>query len=861
MLPAIQNLIAQNLLAQAASEKPAGVARMQWANLPESWGVFVLIAILAAIVFGVFWLYRREMNTCPMHIKLLMGAIRLSVMLMLVAMLLKPSIFYQQVNEIKPNVNFVRDASLSFARGDTYRDATSAKRLASVTGMSADKIATGEVGRADMLNKLLANPKLIEEIRNKGTIQVIDFSDGTRPVAVVPAIVNSTNTPDEPESKDTKDSNDKSGDAANEVNRLIRESIPALEPKGLGTDIWQALRESIDDSSRLSAIVLISDGQHNGSEDPVEIAKRALSLDIPIFVVGVGDPNPPKNIAVNEIFVRDRAYPDEPFEIEAMLQVSSLGDADEVPDKVSIQLVELKIDSETGKPESERVIESRDLEVPESGGRIRVDFQQTLGEPGRYAYKLVADEIDGETITTDNERLSSELEVVDEKVRVLLIAGEPSWDYQHVRILLERDSNISVSCWLQSMDDTRPQEGNEQIQRLPRTIEELGKYNVVLMMDPNPNEFDADWVDMLKTFCRNKAGGVFYMAGPKFTSEFLTLNRLGGVRDILPVRFGNTDFIATNQALATANNDKPGRLLLVSHNMDHPVLSFHSDPDENLRRWQQMPGIYWNFPVVSGKPTARILMERGQQRGAEDNQPLMVSGRFGAGTVLYMGFQGTFRWRPAGIQAQFFDRFWVQVVRYLVENRSLQGSRRGFIESDKSEYELGDRISLLSRLLDSQYRPLNTPTVEALVRSDDGRRQKIELQRLPGDQGRYEGLMVASRTGNYEATIELAGDDAEEKLLDPIPFRIVTPKVESNAFWLNQKLLSEIATQSGGKYFRLDELDQLPAALPSLVTRAEFNSPPEPLWDWNKYLRFFAFLIPVVLLSIEWTLRKWYKLL
>ena len=185
----------------------------------------------------------------------------------------------------------------------------------------------------------------------------------------------------------------------------------------------------------------------------------------------------------------------------------------------------------------------------------------------------MADEIDGETITTDNERLSSELEVVDEKVRVLLIAGEPTWDYQHVRILLERDSNISVSCWLQSMDDTRPQEGNEQIQRLPRTIEELGKYNVVLMMDPNPNEFDADWVDMLKTFCRNKAGGVFYMAGPKFTSEFLTLNRLGGVRDILPVRFGNTDFIATNQALATATNDKPGRLLLVSHNMDHPVLS------------------------------------------------------------------------------------------------------------------------------------------------------------------------------------------------------------------------------------------------------------------------------------------------
>ena len=351
------------------------------------------------------------------------------------------------------------------------------------------------------------------------------------------------------------------------------------------------------------------------------------------------------------------------------------------------------------------------------------------------------------------------------------------------------------------------------------------------------------------------------MAGPTFTGEFITLNRLSPIRDILPVKFGNTEYIATTQALASATADKPGRMLIVGHNVDHPMLSFHSDPDENLRRWEQMPGIYWSFPVISGKPTARVLMERGEQAGAEDNQPLLVSGRYGAGSVVYMGFPGTFRWRPAGVQAQYFDRFWVQVVRFLVENRSLQGSRRGFIESDKSEYELGDRVMLMSRLLDSQFRPMSVPVVTSSIRSDDGRTQKVELRRMPGDQGRYEGMMVASRTGNYEATIELDGDDGEEKLLDPIPFRVVPPQVESNAFWLNEKLLMEIADQSGGKYFRLDEVSTLPEVLPTIVTRAEFNSPPEPLWDWNRYLRFIAFLIPVLLLSIEWALRKWYKLL
>ncbi len=98
-------------------------------------------------------------------------------------------------------------------------------------------------------------------------------------------------------------------------------ALPELVAQGLGTNIWQALKETIDDPARTSAILLISDGQHNGGEDPIELAKKAAALDLPIYVVGAGDPNPPKNLSVNEVYVRERAYPDEPFEIEAVLAV------------------------------------------------------------------------------------------------------------------------------------------------------------------------------------------------------------------------------------------------------------------------------------------------------------------------------------------------------------------------------------------------------------------------------------------------------------------------------------------------------------------------------------------------------------
>lgn len=867
------NILAENrLLVWIIGNDPtkSGDPKLQWANLPESWGVFLLLAAIAAVSFGVFWLYRREINTCPMPLKMLLGGLRLTVLLMLIAMFLKPSVFYQQVTEIKPTLAMLRDSSLSLDRGDRYRDVDQVNRLAEVSGFPAAAIGSGEIKRSALLNQVFLNkPDLLNQMRSKGSIRVIDFSDGNKPAALIPANLtkrtdeqpsNSSSPTAAPEPADRQVRDDNESTDGSVPSDTMSHTLPPLVANGLGTDIWLALKETLDDPARLSGILLITDGQHNGSEDPLELAKKAATLDKPIFVIGTGDPNPPKNLAVNEVYVRDRAYPDEPFEVEAVLQSSQVGESG-MPPEIDVQLIQQRVDARNGELGQALVVNTKSVPVPEFGGRIRVDFDHVLNQPGKYVYSVAVDPLDDETENEDNRKSAPEMEVVDEKVKVLLISGLPSWDYQQLQRLLQRDQSISLSCWLQSMDDTRPQEGNDPISRLPRSMEELGKYNIVMLLDPNPEEFDQAWITLLQDFCKNKAGGVLFMAGPQFTSEFVTMNRLRGIRDLLPIRFGDNEFIDSIEALAAAKDSKPGQMLLVNHNIDHPVMSFKSDAAETQKIWSQMPGIYWSFPTLAAKPTAQVLLERGDQVNAQGNQPLMVAGRFGAGTVLYMGFQGTWRWRPVGLQAQFFDRFWIQVVRYLVETRSLQGSRRGFIDMEKTEFELGGRITMIGRVLDQQFQPSKEPEIKAVIRSGDGRSQDVTLKLLPQQEGRYEGSFVAQRTGNYVATIELGADDAEEKLIDPVSFRIVPPSAESGAYWLNEKMLMEIATLSGGKYYRLEQIETMPTDLPDLITRAEFNSPPEPLWDVSPVLRWLAFSLPVVLLSLEWMIRKWYKLL
>ena len=404
----VQTILAQNSLLQriiGRDPQQAGELKLQWANFPESWGVFVLIAVIAAVVFGVFWLYRREIQTCPPTVKWVLAGLRLAVLLMLIAMFLKPSIFYQQVSELKPNIVFLRDNSLSLARGDKYRDNQQSKRLANLTGLPQEQIADGDTKRTELINKAISkHPDWVDAIREKGSIRVTDFADGTEQVAVIPATESdNTTTKKALDSTDDKDGANGSGtpneEAAVGQDPLAAQSFPPLVADGLGTNVWQALRESLEDSSRLSSIVLLSEGQHNGDEDPVELAERAASLGIPIYTVGVGDPNPPKNLAISEIYVRNKAYPNEPFEIEAVLQTSRR-DETGLPPQLDVSLLEQKVNPNTGKLDNPRTLKTRQVNVPESGGRVRIDFEHVSNQPGKYVYSVAVEELDDETQLT-----------------------------------------------------------------------------------------------------------------------------------------------------------------------------------------------------------------------------------------------------------------------------------------------------------------------------------------------------------------------------------------------------------------------------------------------------------------------------
>ncbi len=852
-----------------------GQVQLQWLNLPSSWGVFLAIALLAAVVVFVFRLYQRENVNGPAWMRPTLLMLRLLTLLFLFLLYLQPSITLVNSVRLRPPIAIARDASASMAFQDRLANPEQAERLAQLTGLPVNGIEQGDFSRTELVNRLLGDGRgpWVTELRQKGAVRVVDFSTDMRGVTTLPALDSESvpaateTTKTNPDPTATEPTVDESVDEKEDTSESAQAdefTIRPLTPDGVSTNLSRLLSGLIGDDSSVGSIILLSDGQHNSSEDPLALAQRAARRDVPIYVIGVGDPARPRNVAVDEVYVRSKVRPAEPFTIEALVRGEDLG-----TESITLQLIEQPLDPENQQPlGSPRELQTKQLQLPEGQGRIRLNFEHSQTEPGVYGYRIVAAGMENESSSEDNSRSSSPVEVIDDRVNVLLIAGGPQWDFQQVLWLLQRDPSINVASWLQSLDPERPQEGNTSLKTLPRTLEELGEYNVVIMMDPDPSkDIDAPFMDALEQFLETKAGGLLYMAGPNYSTEFLGRTTTGRINRFLPVQVGDAEQLDFETTIAaTTELMEAGVLVAEPAGLEHPVMSFHADRGRNAAQWAEMPNIYWTFPVATEKPATRVLLRKINPNDPSINQPILVSGRYGAGTVLYFGFNSTWRWRSVGVQAQYYDRFWIQVVRYLVESRSLQGQRRALVETDRTEYDLGDRVRVLAKVLDNQFQPLTDEKIMAQVITAEDVILPLELKKVPGQAGEYQGVFAPQSVGQFSLTIKLPDQGDElvklaDPLIQPASFRVRSPSLEASTYWLNEPLLKQMAEISGGRYFTLDQWAEVAKIVPEKVSETQYESRPEPLWDQTQWLRWSFFMLPVFLLTLEWALRKRAKLL
>lgn len=798
-------------------------------SAPTGWTAVGGLALVAFLLWAVIWMYRREGRLgASMRTRMFLGVLRCLVIVTLAVIFLEPVRVKILRRWIDSYAILLIDDSSSMDLADRYRDEPTAAKVLAVMGEEA----AAPTPRHKIVEKILARDdrKFLRDLAARNRVKIYSFSDTAQSLASLRA--SREGTTDDP--------------ASNKKTFVEVGDVPLdFSAAGPSTNLDLALRRGVESLGSLpvAGVVVFTDGGINQGGGTEQIAQFARERKIPLHVVGVGDPSPPRNLRVTEVLAPDNAFQQDPFSVSATVAAEGLtGDA------VEVRLRERNAD-EAGEGS---IVDSRRLNIAEGTALAQVAFERRQNRVGRYAYTVEVMPLSDESIVDDNVRQAS-VNVIDAKTKVLIVAGSPSWDYRFVTTLLERDATIDVSCWLQSADLSAVRDGDVVIDHLPETPEELFAYDVILLLDPDQTDINEEWARLVDKWVSENGGGLLYAAARPHTPAFVREPAHKPIIDLLPVSLDPEADLVLNQIghYQTA----PSLLEIPGEAYSHSILRMGDDAAESRLTWQNMGDIYWHYPVLREKPVATVLLRHGhpRMRNSFGGHVLSAVQFVGAGRTAFLGFDGTWRWRR--FDTPYYDRFWIQTVRYLSEGKLLGGSKRATLLVENDRPTLGESVNVSARLLDARFEPLKLDQAPMSVTVDDQRRE-ITLTPRRDRPGWFEGRFVPDRAGAYRLRLTLP-----EGGVTPVEAEADVMVSRSNLETLSPRMRkSELTTMAddsfGGKFWELDDAANLPAAIPDLHEEIPIRSRPTSLWDNGTMLS-----ILVALLAIEWAVRKWTRLL
>ncbi len=827
--------------------------RLEFARLPSGWASVGLVVLTAVLILAVFHFYHREQRTgASTRLRFTLAGLRVLVILTIATIWLEPVLATYIHRRIDARTLVLVDGSASMGMRDRYLNPEERDRVlkalppdaaADPAALTRAEVLAATLTRdnADTLRELAAaNPVAIyhfgEQLNTLGTLEPRGLGSQTtaasRPASTAPA-------------------DDDPALAAPGWRSRVAAALPdgILSTHEPATDISRAVRQAIEANpqSPIAAVVVFSDGRFNRGEPPDVVGRFARGRKIPIHVIGVGDPSPPRNVTISSVEAPPNVFVKDPFKITAHLRAQGLDG-----ESFSVELLEQRQGSDLPTP-----VDAKQVTVGADGQIAPVVFSRQIGEAAEVRMIVRIPLQDGETLSDDNAREAA-VRALENRMRVLLVAGGPGWDYRYLTRLLERDATVNLSCWLQSADEDAVREGNTVIDHFPRTREELFVYDCVILMDPQPGDFDPAWNNLIENMVGEFGSGLLFVAGRKNTPLFAHNDNITGLLNILPVSFepGEADLLI-NEMGHFQNTAWP--LAVPPAVLSHPVLSLSAEASENAAIWARLPGVYWHYPVRREKPVATALLRHSnpRMRNSYGGHVLLATQFYGAGRTGYLGFDTTWRWRRYG--DTYFNRFWIQLLRHMVEGKLLSGQKRGLIQVEREEYNVGESVVVEARLLDPRFEPMTDSETRAFIAREGEPNRELILRKDPNRPGTgwYRGQFVPARMGVYGVQVSLPGDAGSPPVTLRTELRVGQSDLEYRRTELDRASLETLATQSaGGRYLGIDELDQLAALIPNQSVTLVLNGQPVTLWD-----HWWTLVLLVVLLGLEWAGRKRARLL
>ncbi len=583
--------------------------------------------------------------------------------------------------------------------------------------------------------------------------------------------------------------------------------IDSLFWDGRATDIAGALdrvREKVDEKGAVAA-VLISDGAHNLGGQP---ERAALNLGIPIITVGVGDPRPPKDLALTSGVIDPLGYVGSEVSVQIGIRANGY-DGDR-----GLVVVE----------EEGRRVAAEPVALTDGDQLLNLKLQPD--HAGRHVYTVSVDVLPGERSEANNVLVLT-TEVLESRIKVLLAGGSPSADFAYLRRLLEADPNLE----LDAIVSTRSGERKQDLGKVLRGVEDR---DLIVLFDLPVAALAGAAERKLAEFVRD-GGGLLFVGGLFFPKR---ADALPALTEVLPLKFSNG---------ADAHAAGDFSVEVAETGKRHPIMRISAQPLDIQAEWSDLPPLLAFNPNGGARPDATVLLQHPVARVGGSKMPLVAVTRAGAGKSMMVSIRSFWRFGlmmwGVGQGDRVSRQFWGNAIRWLTTREDMERVRA---TTDRQIYRGGEPITFYARVLNALDLPEDGATVRVSV-IEEGDAGEVLLQGL--GEGRYRGKFSGLSQGDHAFRVraEKGGVSLGE---GTGRFAVGHYSLEYEDTRMNAQLLEEISELTGGQFVTPEglpeALDALPLALQPTTQRFKFR-----LWGES-----WPLFVLLGLLTLEWSTRR-----
>jgi uncharacterized membrane protein len=488
--------------------------------------------------------------------------------------------------------------------------------------------------------------------------------------------------------------------------------------------------------------------------------------------------------------------------------------------------------------DSGRLLSARDLRLQADPAELTASLSFVPEELGRKELTISIPQQVGESIFSNNQ-INLTINVVRDKIRILMVSGTPSMNYRFMRAALKTDPSIDLLSFviLRTPSDILNVPPNEQ-SLIPFPVEtlfikELNTFDLLIFDNFNYSLFlTPDCIESIRRFVES-GGGFALIGGPNLYIE--RRDHLSPLGDILPFRFVEEEFYRRNA---------PVGLRLTRAGAEHPLMQAddESGGDANglYQFWQNLPPLD-GINLIEVKGSADVLLESADGIA----WPILVVADYREGRVAALVSDYAWKWYMGMVARGQGNRFYLRLVhrmvRWLTKDPGLDPVQMILPET---AVIAGQPVDVRIRYPGKDPSRRSDASVSFSVFNPQG--VKIPAQLKPTTQpGEHLVSFNPEKGGVYRIRVETPSGNLEESI-------VVAGPLESLDSAPDHEELKKIAASTGGEY--LLPGDDLLREIERHARKVEKNFIEEkhlPIWATP-----FMLATVLALLSSEWYFRR-----